>query len=69
MKEDIAWTEQELEHKFWLILAKDFETVRPKPAHIMNSIQTTETTSEIITINYHKQEINIPKFLGNKSYC
>lgn len=55
------------EHKFWFISAEDFETAHPKPAHIINSIKAETTTGVIITA-YHKQEINISMFSGNKSY-
>lgn len=61
----IAVTEDSVnqtEHKFQLTSAEDFETVHPKPAHIMNSIKTTETTTGVIITDYCKQEINIFKF-------
>lgn len=56
------------ERKFRLTSAEDFETAHPKPADIMNSIKMTETVTGVIITGYHKQEIKIPKVLGNKSY-
>lgn len=41
--------------------------LRIQSQHILTKTIDKTTTGVIIT-GYHKQEINIPKFLGNKSY-
>lgn len=58
----------QMEHKFQLASAEDLETAHPKPARVTNSIKTTETATGVIITGCHEQEINIPKFLGNKRY-
>lgn len=55
------------EQKFQLTSAEVFETAHPKPAHITNSIKTTETTTGVIITGYHKQEVNILKIWATKA--